>query len=220
MGVDRRIRKTRTALKDAVLALASQRNLDEISVQDIVDQADVSRATFYSHYKSKEDLVTEALDSLFETFVTEAAEFRKTPVDFHPDVVPPNLVIALRRMGDNPDLFVRLFGDRGAGAWMVRLRTFWEEQFLETWHASDFEPCEGAMPVELRASFAASIMARVVSWWLDGHRDEPVERIARWHWDFVSHLWFDHTFRTANQGDIVEQGSGRRSDDGSVAASR
>jgi len=196
MGVDRRIRKTQTALKDAVLALASERDLDEITVQDIVDRADVSRATFYSHYKSKEDLVTEALDSLFDTFVVEAAEFRKTPLDLRPDVPPSNLVRALRRMGENPDLFLRLFGDRGAGAWMVRLRTFWEEQFLLTWRASNFEPCEGAMPLELRASFAASIMARVVSWWLDGHRDEPVDRIARWHWELCSHLWFDNTVRT------------------------
>lgn len=204
MGVDRRIRKTQTALKDAVLALASERDLDEITVQDIVDRADVSRATFYVHYGSKEDLVTEALDSLFETFVAEAAEFRKDPIDLQPDVVPPNLVIALRRMGDNPDLFVRLFGDRGAGAWMVRLRTFWEEQFLETWRASNFAPCDGAMPIELRASFAASIMARVVSWWLDGHRDEPVEHIARWHWDLSSHLWFDHTIRINSRADGAE----------------
>lgn len=52
--MDRRIRKTQTALVDAVRALLQTYVWDDISVQLICDTADISRSTFYSHFADKE----------------------------------------------------------------------------------------------------------------------------------------------------------------------
>lgn len=61
---DRRIAKTRLALRDAMLALMPDRGWDELNVQDICDSANVGRSTFYLHYQGKEDLLAESLNDL------------------------------------------------------------------------------------------------------------------------------------------------------------
>jgi AcrR family transcriptional regulator len=55
---DRRTRKTRQILRGALLALLKEKRYEEISVQDIIERADVARSTFYVHYVDKDDLLT------------------------------------------------------------------------------------------------------------------------------------------------------------------
>lgn len=62
---DRRIAKTKKAIYQAFLQLLNDKGYDAITVQDIIDQADVGRSTFYSHYESKEFLLDELCRYLF-----------------------------------------------------------------------------------------------------------------------------------------------------------
>jgi AcrR family transcriptional regulator len=55
--MDRRVRKTREALYSAFVALVAERGYDRFSIQDLIDEADVGRTTFYAHFKAKEDLL-------------------------------------------------------------------------------------------------------------------------------------------------------------------
>src|SRR5260221_11237122 len=55
---DRRTRKTRQILRDTLLTLLKEKRYDDISVQDIIERADVARSTFYVHYVDKDDLLT------------------------------------------------------------------------------------------------------------------------------------------------------------------
>ena len=56
---DRRITKTRNAIYKAFLQLLNKKDYEAITVQEIIDLADVGRSTFYSHYESKELLLDE-----------------------------------------------------------------------------------------------------------------------------------------------------------------
>jgi AcrR family transcriptional regulator len=58
---DRRVRRTRKALQDALLTLMIDKGYEEISVRDIIDRADVGRSTFYTHYTDKDDLLQDGL---------------------------------------------------------------------------------------------------------------------------------------------------------------
>lgn len=69
--VDRRVRRTRRLLKEALLELLAERDYDAITVQEIADRADVGRSTFYAHFESKEDLLFAGVDRHLMAFVEE-----------------------------------------------------------------------------------------------------------------------------------------------------
>ncbi|MFB6466984.1 TetR/AcrR family transcriptional regulator [Cytobacillus sp. Hz8] len=61
---DRRIRKTKNSLKDALLTLLQEKEFKDISIKDIVAQADLNRGTFYKHFPYKEDLLKEIIEDV------------------------------------------------------------------------------------------------------------------------------------------------------------
>lgn len=65
--VDRRVAKTRRGLHQALISLILKKDYDAISVRDIIEEADVGRATFYAHYRSKDDLLRGGFSELRET---------------------------------------------------------------------------------------------------------------------------------------------------------
>ncbi len=54
--------RTERALNDALFALIQVKGYDKVTVQDIIDRADVGRSTFYAHYDTKDDLCYSSLD--------------------------------------------------------------------------------------------------------------------------------------------------------------
>ena len=63
---DARVRRTRDALGDALIALMQEKPFDTITVQDVLDRAHVSRSTFYAHYSDKDDLLMSDSEEFFE----------------------------------------------------------------------------------------------------------------------------------------------------------
>ncbi|AKE91414.1 MULTISPECIES: TetR/AcrR family transcriptional regulator [Rhodococcus] len=53
---DRRVRRTKRLLRDALVTLVLERGYGAVTVEDIAERADLSRATFYGHYTDKDDL--------------------------------------------------------------------------------------------------------------------------------------------------------------------
>jgi AcrR family transcriptional regulator len=65
--IDARVRRTRDALGDALVALMQEQPFDSITIQDVLDRAHVGRSTFYSHYSDKEDLLMSDAEEFFES---------------------------------------------------------------------------------------------------------------------------------------------------------
>jgi AcrR family transcriptional regulator len=62
--MDRRVQRTRDLLHEALISLMSQKGYEVITVQDIIDRANVGRSTFYAHYTGKQDLLMAGLKNL------------------------------------------------------------------------------------------------------------------------------------------------------------
>jgi len=63
---DRRVQRTRKFLQDALMALILEQGYETITVQDIIDRANVGRSTFYDHYLDKQDLLLSGFTQLRE----------------------------------------------------------------------------------------------------------------------------------------------------------
>jgi AcrR family transcriptional regulator len=79
---DRRSQRTRQSLSAALFELMLEQRYDEITVQNIIDRANVGRSTFYAHYLDKEDLLisdfTRVLDALSQHFEQQGMEKQPT----------------------------------------------------------------------------------------------------------------------------------------------
>ncbi len=72
---DQRVRHTRDRLGDALVELLVQKPFDDITVQDVLDRAGVSRSTFYTHYRDKNDLFLSDAEDFFEAMATALSRF-------------------------------------------------------------------------------------------------------------------------------------------------
>jgi AcrR family transcriptional regulator len=63
---DRRSQRTRQLVISAMMDLMIEKSYDAITVQDLLDRANIGRSTFYSHYFDKEDVLTALAEQMLE----------------------------------------------------------------------------------------------------------------------------------------------------------
>ncbi len=68
---DRRSLRTQQALMDALIGLLAVKRYDEISINDIIDRANVGRSTFYAHYQAKDDLLKSGFERILDTLMRQ-----------------------------------------------------------------------------------------------------------------------------------------------------
>ena len=68
-GIDRRVRKTKRQLRQALMDLMSEKPSKSISVRELAERADINRGTFYIHYKDVSDLLQRLEDEMAERLI-------------------------------------------------------------------------------------------------------------------------------------------------------
>src|SRR6184192_143374 len=63
-ATDRRVQRTRQLLQDALIAMMIEKGYEATTIQDIIDRANVGRATFYAHFADKETLLASRIEDL------------------------------------------------------------------------------------------------------------------------------------------------------------
>ncbi|ULT58255.1 TetR/AcrR family transcriptional regulator [Neobacillus drentensis] len=71
---DRRIIKSKKAMKDALVSLMQEKDFKDITISDIVISADLNRGTFYKHYQYKEDILNEIIDEVITNLIESYRE--------------------------------------------------------------------------------------------------------------------------------------------------
>ena len=173
---DARVRRTRDALGDALIALMQEKPFDTITVQDVLDRAHVSRSTFYSHYSDKDDLLMSDADEFFQA-----------------------LSMALSQHGEKSD---RVFPVREFFAHLSDVQPFFKALMKSGKYQENMELARGHFargierrlaelprgqsipPHELQAiAFThAGALLSLLTWWLDrGMRESPAEMDQLFH---------------------------------------
>lgn len=173
-GVDRRVVRTRRALGDALMRLLQERSLESITVQDVLDAAGVGRATFYGHFRGKQDLLL----SHFETVMAwMEGRLRLDPPES-------------RRVAPVAEIFAHVAHARepiAAVAASGQLDALWElgRSHLNAMVAGRLAllaPGESKERQAIASHFCSGALAELLKWWLwRPERPTPEEMDAIFH---------------------------------------
>ncbi|MGH9562788.1 MAG: TetR/AcrR family transcriptional regulator, partial [Terracidiphilus sp.] len=184
-------RKTQVALREALLALMVERGYESLRVQDILDRASVGRATFYLHYRSKEDLLRTSLEELRRHLKQEwkmvaAAEAKSSTLGFS---------LAFFRHVDSHRRLYRAIVGRESGTIVERqmrrlLLDLVGEEMARSSRRRD------SIRSGMTAHYVVGALLSTVFWWLDSNaRLSPEEIDSAFRQMTLSALQFARTER-------------------------
>jgi AcrR family transcriptional regulator len=153
--VDRRVRRTRSSVADAFIGLVLERGYDKVTVQDILDRADIGRSTFYAHFRDKESLLLSCFDGLREELGAALAELNPA------DPRLPTLAL-FEHAYHNRRMYRALCGRAGGSIVERHLRTMIAGSLR-----AHLEPRAGTrVPADAMAEFYTSALLGLLTWWV------------------------------------------------------
>ena len=78
--IDRRVRKTKSQLRQALMQLMTEKPFKSISVRELSERADINRGTFYIHYRDVSDLLQHLEDEMAERLITVCRKYAYTDI--------------------------------------------------------------------------------------------------------------------------------------------
>ena len=168
---DRRVRKTRSALKSALTTLMKQKTINSISVKELTDLADINRGTFYLHYKDVSDLLSQSEDDLLD-------ELMATVDAFPADIIkndPATLFGGLYRLClANADMVRILISENGDIKFLNKLKKLLRDKCLNDW--SNNLRKMGLEHFDAYYSFIVGGCLSLLQYWFsDGMKETPEE---------------------------------------------
>ena len=160
-----------------MLELARTRDLEDVTVADIVESAGVNRSSFYQHYSDKDTLLADAIDAALDE---DGATL--PPILTLVEVDPPSALVAyLAHFEANAGVYSRAFGEHGSPVVLARLHERVFGLAHEGIRCSRTTAFEG-MPIEVAAAGIAGSVVAVLSAWLRLDPRPSVETAADWIW--------------------------------------
>jgi AcrR family transcriptional regulator len=168
---DRRSQRTRRLLADALIALMLDKGYDKITVQDILDRADVGRSTFYAHFHDKEDLLISGLAQLIER-ISEESDFNHLP---HTKGSP--VLQLFQHVQKNHQLYQALTWTSGQEIMFKKGQSLLGEKFEQALIASAKYNPDSKIPLPILANHLAGSLITLLRWWLDNNQPYSPERM-------------------------------------------
>ena len=168
---DRRSQRTHRLLGDALVALLAEKRYDAITVQDIIERADVGRTTYYSHFPDKEALLLHEIERVVQLLAHQAL------ADGEPSQpLLPSLAL-FRHVRDFQPVYQALIWGRSSELIFKKVEAQVAgsiEQRLAGLVRPDQPP---AVPLPVLARFVAGTFLMLLKWWMDGKKAPSPEQM-------------------------------------------
>jgi AcrR family transcriptional regulator len=159
---DRRIQRTRQLLQNALSELILEKGYEKVTVQDVIDRANVGRSTFYAHFESLDQLLLSGFEPLrnqFEDFLSGAEFDHESP-----------WALSLT-------MFQQVQKQKGGYITLTHIQKFLYGYLLD--HLKLSLPKRNKnIPPELLAHYVASSFIALMTWWIDNDYPYPAEKMS------------------------------------------
>lgn len=172
--MDRRVRYTKSALRESLLDLLREKPIGRVTVADLCRRADINRNTFYAHYQSPGQLLLEIEDELFEEISRSLRESNLSVGSIN-----GLLEEILQLIAQNSDLCAILFGEFGDKDYIRKIMYIAHDESMRQWGTVT---SLSQTQLERIYTFVVNGSVAVISEWLAGGAKESTREIA----DFIN----------------------------------
>lgn len=167
--MDRRQRKTREAIYRAFTGLLREERYASITVQQIIDRADIGRTTFYTHFDTKDALLKSFCADIFDHVFSEDPGREKTHDFSHDRGTRAKATHILCHLQEHLDDLTGILTGESDAVFMG----FFREKLAELFAAS--VPEDSAVPRDYLLYRLVSGFCETVRWWTEHSRYSPEE---------------------------------------------
>lgn len=171
---NRRVRFTRSALREALIDLILEKPLVSITVKDICARADINRSTFYLHFKDVTDILRTTEDEIIEHTPTHERKFHDL------QEIEGFFIDFLEQIRNNPRIMKViqvLCSEQGDPYFVRKLQTMTYEAFLDGWDMH-MMPEMSEQRKLLVFSYTISGMVSMLSTWATRAQDTPIDQVV------------------------------------------
>ena len=173
--MDRRQRKTREAIFNAFTELLSKKDFNQITVGEIIEKADVGRATFYAHFETKDFLLKEFCEELFcHIFDAENNSEHEHKHIFECDGSDSVFLHLLQHLQKNDNNILALLSSQNNELFLRYFRSNLEALVEE--HLALFESKrDEKIPLPFWENHIVSTFLETIRWWINTDTKESPE---------------------------------------------
>ena len=182
--MDRRQKKSREAIFKAFIDLLSSKNYSQITVGEIIKVADVGRATFYSHFETKDFLLKEFLEELFCHIFDSSKNEHSHKHIFEcdaPDSVILHLIMHLQKNDNN---VLRLLSCKNNELVLGYFKENLKKLFEEYLYLFDDKKSQ-EVPKDLWLNHVASTFVQTITWWIENGKKEDAETLSNYFFNLI-----------------------------------
>ena len=170
---DRLVRRTKKLLTQALTQLLQEKQINEITVKELTDLADMNRGTFYLYYKDMFDMLEKIEDGMFEALDAIIS------LHEHDDVsqqTKPILLDLFDFIEENQEMCRVLLSPHGDMNFLHRLNEVVREKCLKAW--PDIRKEKGEADFDYHYSFVVFGCAGIIRAWVNRNCSESAEKMA------------------------------------------
>jgi len=173
---DRRINRTRKLMQEALMALIVEKGYEAVTVQDILDRADVGRSTFYAHYRDKDELLLSGFDHLRTLFEQQQQSLR-SPKHGHQGPEYNMILELFRHTGQHQNLYKAIAGKQSGEMILKYLHRYLYDMLIVPHAALMKNKKAPPVPIELTTHWIVSSLLSLMIWWLEHNMPYPPEKM-------------------------------------------
>ena len=170
---DRRVRRTKKLLTQALTQLLQEKQINEITVKELTDLADMNRGTFYLYYKDMFDMLEKIEDGMFEALDAIVSLHEHDEVS---QQTKPILLDLFRFIEDNQEMCRVLLSPHGDMNFLHRLNEVVREKCLKAW--PNIRKEKGEADFDYHYSFVVFGCAGIIRAWVNRNCSESAEKMA------------------------------------------
>ncbi len=178
--MDRRQTKTREAIFSAFTSLLSQKNYNRISVQDIIDAANIGRTTFYAHFETKDYLLKDLCEELFGHIIDTATglpnEYYHCTCASKSDCVFLHLI---KHLQENDRNILELLSSQNNEIFLRYFKSNLKKLIITEYAAKGILK-NSKLPEDYLVNHISSSFVETVEWWISRNMKETPEEITQY----------------------------------------